>query len=284
LAGERGNRLVLGGHWISLFPRPVYWLLHPEPGTPFEQKVDDYGTVYAVHSRQDVLRVMEKENGLMWTAHPRTKSSYGFPDHYRTEGFYLSDHFLGAAWKALPADLSRPKLGTRVLDLMDDMVNWGQHKYVLGEVDVFRVEPDYELYGHININYLQLDNLPRFDDGWQPVLDALRQGRFFVTTGEVLMPEFKVDGHSSGETLHLAGRTTVEVTARIEWTFPPAFAEVVWGDGSQVYRRRLDLSDNEPFSSRVIQVPVDLKRAKWIRLEAWDVATNGAFSQPVWIE
>src|SRR5262249_38525105 len=75
LPGEEPN-VHLGGHWISLFPRPVYWHLHPRPGTPFEQQVQGFGTVYAVHNAQDVLRLMEKENGLMWTAHPRTKDSY----------------------------------------------------------------------------------------------------------------------------------------------------------------------------------------------------------------
>jgi hypothetical protein len=29
---------------------------------------------------------------------------------------------------------------------------------------------------------------------------------------------------------------------------------------------------------------VDLKGAKWVRFEVWDIAANGAFSQPVWIE
>jgi hypothetical protein len=220
----------------------------------------------------------------MWTAHPRTKSSYGFPDRYRETDFYRSDRFLGAAWKALPADLSLPRLGTRALDLLDDMANWGPHKYLLGEVDVFKVRPDSELYGPMNINYLRLDRLPAFDDGWQPVLDALRGGRFFVTTGEVLLPEFAVGGKESGQTLRLTGDATVEVTARLQWTFPPAFAEIIWGDGRQVKRKRVDLSGREAFSATVLRVPVDLRGAKWVRLEAWDVAANGAFSQPVWIE
>jgi hypothetical protein len=283
LPGEEPN-VQLGGHWISLFPRPVYWLLHPGPGVPFEQKVEGLGSVYAVRSPEDVLRLMEKEGGLMWTAHPRTKASYGFPDRYRETDFYRSDRFLGAAWKALPADLSQPRLGVRALDLLDDLANWGQRKYLLGEVDVFRVQPDYELYGNMNINYLRLDRLPRFDDGWQPVVDALRGGRFFVSTGEVLMPEFRVGGRESGQTLRLSGDTTVEVTARLEWTFPPAFAEVVWGDGNRVRRRRVDLSGEEAFGGKVLRVPVDLKGARWVRLEAWDVAANGAFSEPVWVE
>ena len=51
----------------------------------------------------------------------------------------------------MPADLSLPRLGSRSLDLLDDIANWGHRKYVLGEVDVFRVQPDYELFGHTNI-------------------------------------------------------------------------------------------------------------------------------------
>ena len=37
-----------------------------------------------------------------------------------------------------------------------------------------------------------------------PLCDALRQGQFFVTTGEVLVRDFNVGGKSSGETLALA--------------------------------------------------------------------------------
>jgi hypothetical protein len=283
LPGEEPN-VHLGGHWISLFPRPVYWLLHPRPDAPFAQRLEGVGTVYAVHNAADVLRLFEKEKGLMWTAHPRIKSSYGFPDKYRDQAFYRSDRFLGAAWKAMPADLSLPRLGKRGLDLLDDMANWGQHKYMPGEVDVFRVQPDYELYGHMNINYLRLDRLPRFEDGWQPVLDALQNGRFFVSTGEVLLPRFTVGGKESGQVLRLAGKTATEVEAQLEWTFPPAFAEIIWGDGTQVQRRRLDLADAEAFSGKKLHVTVDLRGAKWVRLEAWDIAANGAFTQPVWVE
>src|SRR5262249_9435338 len=141
-----------------------------------------------VGSAEDVLALMEKENGLMWTAHPRIKGSIGCPDKYRDRDFFKSDHFLGGAWKAMPADLSRPTLGTRVLDLLDDMSNWGLRKQAHGEVDTFRMEPAFETYGHMNVNYLKLDRVPRFAGDWRPVLDALRGGRFFVSTGEVLIP------------------------------------------------------------------------------------------------
>jgi hypothetical protein len=199
MPGEEGNDFlglkIQGkhpGHWMSLFPRPVYWTMNRAADQPFVEPIAPYGKVYHVGDRGDMIRLLKEEHGLVWSAHPRIKASSWTPDIFRNEDFFLAEYWLGAAWKAMPADLSREKLGERVLSLMDDMANWGQRKYVPGEVDVFTIDPTHELYGHMNVNYLQLDRVPRFDAGWQPVLDALRGGRFFVTTGEILIPEFTV--------------------------------------------------------------------------------------------
>ncbi len=283
LPGEEPN-VHLGGHWMSFFPKPVYWVLNRGANEPFEEHLEGYGTVYRVGSSADVLNLMKKENGLMWTAHARIKGSLKHPDAYRDEIFYQSDHFLGAAWKAMPADLSRPTLGWRVLDLLDDMNQWGQRKQVLGEVDVFRIEPDYELYAHMNINYLRLDKIPRYRDGWQPVLDALRGGEFFTTTGEILIPKFTVAGQPSGAVVSRAAHPSAELLVDLEWTFPLAFAEIVSGDGQSIRRQRVDLTDTESFATRQLRLPVELKGQKWIRFEVWDVAANGAFTQPIWLE
>jgi hypothetical protein len=283
LPGEEPD-VHLGGHWMMLFPRPVYVVLNRAADQPFVDQTPDYGTVYHLGGAGDVLQLMELENGLMWTAHARIKGSRGFPDKYKDEPFYHSYHFLGAAWKAMPADLSQPRLGLRVLDLMDDMANWGLKKQVIGEVDTFRMEPDFETYGHMNINYLKLRKLPRFSDGWQSVLDTLRAGRFFVSSGEVLIPDFNVAGKESGETLELSGDGKAILKARLEWTFPMAFAEIISGDGKQVYRQRIDMTDTESFGSRTLRIPVALKGRTWVRFEAWDIAANGAFTQPVWVK
>jgi hypothetical protein len=283
LPGEEPN-VHLGGHWISLFPKPVNWTLSRPEGKPFVEEIPGYGPVYHVGSPADVLALFEKERGLFWTAHARIKSSFGFPDNYKNTDFYRSDRFLGAAWKAMPADLSRPTLGWRVLDLLDESANWGARKQAIGEVDIFGVHPDFETYGHMNINYLRLAKLPRFAEGWQPVLDALRGGQFFTTTGEVLIPEFSVDGKQSGQTLEVSrDGTPTTLEAQLDWTFPLAFAEVVSGDGEKVYRQRIDLTDTQSFGTRALRVPVDLEGRKWVRFEVWDVAANGAFTQPVWL-
>src|SRR5690606_8549899 len=120
-------------------------------------------------------RLLDTVKGLAWTAHPRTKGSTGYPDKYRNEPFFLSDRFLGGAWKPIPADLSQPRLGKRVLDLLDDMSNWGLKKRILAEADLFTIEPENEMYAHMNVNYLRLDKLPSYDNGWQPIIDALQQ-------------------------------------------------------------------------------------------------------------
>ncbi|WP_165227438.1 hypothetical protein [Aquisphaera insulae] len=272
------------GHWLYLFPRPVAWIMSRSPGQPFVEPHPDFGKLYRVGDRADMLRLLETERGLAWTAHARIKASSWTPDIFRKEDFFTSDRWLGAAWKAMPADLSDDRLGRRVLDLLDDMANWGNRKQVLGEVDVFKLDHTHELYGHMNVNYVRLDRVPRFEEGWAPLLDALRGGRFFVTTGEVLVPEFSISGGESGSTVRLAADGRAALHATVRGTFPLAFAEVVSGDGDAVHRQRIDLSDVPAFAMRTLEVPLSLAGRRWARLEVWDIARNGAFTQPVWIE
>ena len=151
---------------MNIFPKPVYWVMARGKDDPFVEEHSEFGRLYRIGSKEDMLKLLEMEKGLAWTAHARTKGSTGFPDKYKDESFFKSDRFLGAAWKAIPADLSQDKLGKRAFDLMDDMANWGQKKYVIAEADLFRIEPEYELYGHLNVNYLQLDEMPEFKKGW----------------------------------------------------------------------------------------------------------------------
>jgi hypothetical protein len=289
LPGEEAN-VYLGpsdkrpaGHWLYLFPRPVMWTMKRSPDQPFREAIPGRSYIYHVGNREEMARLIELEHGLAWTAHPRIKASTWAPDCYRDQPFYKADSWLGAAWKAMPADLSRPRLGERSLDLLDDMANWGGHKYMLGEVDVFKLDHTDELYGHMNVNYLRLDRIPEFDGDWTPILDALRLGQFFVTTGEVLLRSFNVGGKSSGETLSTASNATPEIKIELEWTFPLRFAEVVSGDGTKVYRTEIDLTDTPPFGRRTITLKPDLRGRRWVRVAAWDVAGNGAFSQPVWL-
>ena len=283
LPGEEPNEFF-GGHWLQFFPKPVYWIMSRKPEMPFVTDDARYGKVYRIGDKNDMLKLLEVENGLAWTAHARTKGSTGYPDKYKEEAFFKSDRFMGAAWKNIPGELSEPRLSKRVLDLMDDMSNWGLKKHVIAEADLFTVEPENEMYAHLNVNYLQLDKLPNYDQGWQPILDAMQQGKFFVSTGEVLLPAFTVNGKKSGETLKLTNDGKATINLDINWTFPLTFAEIISGDGQQVYREKIDLQNTQAFGKQNFKFNTNLKGKKWVRVEVWDAAVNGAFTQQVWLE
>jgi hypothetical protein len=167
---------------------------------------------------------------------------------------------------------------------MDDMSNWGLKKKVLAESDIFSITQKNEMYAHVNINYLKLNTLPDFKNGWQPVLDVLKSGRFFATTGEVLIPDFKVNGAEAGSTIKVTPATKSTMDFTVKWTFPLNFAEIISGDGRGVYRQRINLKNTTAFGTQTFHVPINLKNKTWVRLEVWDAAVNGAFTQTVWVE
>jgi hypothetical protein len=283
LPGEEPNNFF-GGHWMNIFPKPVYWVMSRHDTVPFVQEHPAYGKVYHIKDKEEMLKLLELEKGLAWTAHARTKGSTGFPDKYKSEKFFKSPHFSGAAWKYIPADLSKTRLGIRIFDLMDDMNNWGQKKTVIAEADLFKIEPTYELYGHLNINYMQLPTMPEFENGWQSLVDAMQKGKFFSSTGEILIPEFSVNEKTAGETVTLTGKNKTTLKLRLDWTFPLEHIGVISGDGEKVYHENISMRDTKSFGSKEFLLPVNLSNRKWVRVEVWDIASNGAFTQTIWIE
>jgi hypothetical protein len=118
----------------------------------------------------------------------------------------------------------------------------------------------------MNVNYLKLDRRPTSDD-WSPVLRVLRAGDFFTTTGEVLIHSFEVK----------AGR----VLADLEWTFPLSQVELVTGDGRRATRKTLPLAFTGEFGRATFDWALEPADAATVRLEAWDVTSSGAFTQPL---
>jgi len=283
LPGEEANNFF-GGHWLAFFPKPVYWVMSRKSDQPFITKNSQYGNVYYVSNKDEMLKLLELEKGLAWTAHARTKSSTFFPDTYKNENFFKSDRFLGAAWKAIPADLSWDRLSRRVLDLMDDMNNWGLRKHVIGEADLFTIEPENEMYAHLNVNYLKLNHLPKFKDGWQEILDVIENGDFFTTTGEVLIPIFTLDGQGPGKTIKF--NKQVKLNVGIHWTFPLNYVEIVSGDGMNVFRQKININQYKEYGHKLFSLKPKVmnNNISWMRLEAWDIATNGAFTQTIWFK
>ena len=271
IPAEEAN-VHLGGHWTLVFPKPVYWFMgRPKNGAPMATH-PKYGTVYSVADAKQMFDLVKREGGFMYQTHPRTKGSTGFPDKILATDFFRDPSYLGAGWKALPSDLSSPRLGDRAFDLLDELNNQGLHKRLLGEVDVFQFDHTHELYAHMNINYIKIDRLPTFDR-WGEALVPLATGDFFTTTGEVLLPSVDFASSSAGE---------IVARVRAQWTFPLRFAEVVWGDGKTTHREVIELADTREFGSRQFEWRTKANGWTWARVALWDVAGNGAFVNPFW--
>ncbi|HKU13292.1 MAG TPA: hypothetical protein VJQ52_02800 [Steroidobacteraceae bacterium] len=261
-----------GGHYTTVFPRPVYWSKVRAADKPFVEDVPGYGRVYRTANAEEEFEMLEREGGYIWQTHPRTKGSTLYPDLVRDKPHFLSDRFVGASFQNLPADMSHARIcEVRCFGTLDDMNNWAGPKYMLAEGDTYAKFPDDDVYSGILVNYLKLERLPAFDDDWSPILKAIRAGDFFVTTGEVLIPSHSIQGSGSKQ----------EIVAQVEWTFPLEFVEVVWGDGKTTDRQIISATDKAPFGSYQFRIPFDATGKKWVRFAAWDSAGNGAFTQPV---
>jgi hypothetical protein len=265
----------LGGHWYLMMPKPVYFT-HAEnrpAGQSFEENDPVYGHVYHLGAADDVMQMVNKENSILWTAHPRTKSSALYPDMYKDKDYFLSDRFIGASWESLPVDLSQKRMcETRCFGVNDDMSNWApKPKFMLAEGDTYMKVPGDETYPMLAINYLRLDKVPAYNESWAPVVEGIHDGNFFGTSGEVLFHNWGIEG-SGAKSIY---------TASIEYTFPLEFAELVWSDGSKVDRQIISLTDTEPFGTRNFRIPFDATGKKWIRFDVWDSAGDGAWLQPV---
>ncbi|MEO7651118.1 MAG: hypothetical protein ABIZ80_11670 [Bryobacteraceae bacterium] len=261
-----------GGHYTMVFPKPVFWSHVRKAGQQFEETHPEHGKVYHVGSKEEELDMLRREGGLVWQAHPRTKGSSGYPEAIRETEHFRSDRYLGASYQSLPADLSHKRLcEERCFGVLDDMNNWGAPKFMFAEGDTYAKYPDDDTYSHLIVNYVKLAKLPKFDEGWQPVSKAIRDGEFFVTSGEVLLKKVAVEGSGSQRTM----------VADVEWTFPLDFVELVWGDGEKTERKEISATGQAPFGSHRFRIPFDAAGKKWVRFAAWDSAGNGAFAQPV---
>ncbi|MFN7923882.1 MAG: hypothetical protein U0Q16_27515 [Bryobacteraceae bacterium] len=263
------------GHYSMVFPRPVYWSQVRQAGQEFVENDPVYGKVYHIKDAADELEMLKRENGLVWQAHPRTKGSSGYPDAIRDTMHFLSDRYLGASFQSLPVDLSEQRLcEVRCLGTLDDMNNWAGPKYLFSEGDTYQKFPEDETYPHLMVNYVKLDRLPRYNEDWTPITRSMRAGDFFVTSGEVLLNSWAIEGSGAQR----------KFSVQFEWTYPLEFYELVWGDGKTTGRKVISATDLPPFGSQRVSIPFEATGKKWVRFAAWDSAGNGVIGQPIHIK
>lgn len=269
-----------GGHYNILWPKNVYWSKVRTNGQPFTENDPIYGKVYHTGSTDDVQAMIDAEGAYWYHAHPRTKGTTGYPDAIFGRPWIKNDRYLGVAFKpGMGMDLSEERLCEwRCFDSMDTMNNQNANsglrpKYLIADIDTYKKGPEDDLYPNFPVNYLKLERVPGPDEDWSPILRALRSGDFFVTTGEILITKYSIEG--SGEHRN--------VSADMEWTFPLEFVEVVWGDGKKIDRQIISAKDLPPFGKKHFSIPFDSSGKSWVRFAVWDSAGDGAFVQPSWL-
>ena len=265
----------LGGHTDLLFPHPVFWD-QATPGQGFTETHPKYGKVYHVGSAEDFMKMAEAEDVLINMPHPRTKGSTGFPDAIKDRDYFHSPnyHGFGLRWGMGIDGSERKTCEYRCLPLLDDMANWivdrpESLKYAISISEVRYQQPGDDIYGSSPVTYVKLDTLPPATDP-KPVVEALKKGDMFVTTGEVLVSNFEVRGTGDKRT----------IVADVTWTFPLDEVEIVWGDGKKTGRQVVSARDLPPFGTHHFEIPFDAKGKKWVRFAAWDSAYEGAILQP----
>jgi len=127
-------------------------------------------------------------------------------------------------------------------------------------------------YANSPVQYVKLDTLPLASSGnWDSIIDSVKRGDYFWTSGEVLISNYAVQGAGAKRT----------IVADLEWTFPLEFVEVVWGDGAKIDRQIIPATELAPLGRKRFEIPFDATGKKWVRFAAWDTAGNGAMVQPV---
>ena len=292
--------VAFGGHYNIMFPKNVFWSKTnrtggggrgggapaaqegPEASTtlPFTENDPTYGKVYHTGNADLVQQLLDSEGGYWYHAHPRTKSTAGFPDATWGTKYLKSDRYLGVAFKpGMGQDNSEATMcAWRCFDAVDTMNNMNAGlgigpKYIIADIDTYRKSPEDDTYANFPVNYLKIDTVPGPDQDWSPVLKAMRDGNFFVSTGEILIKNYAVTGTGNQRT----------ISADAEWTFPMAFMEIVTGDGKTVNKQVISATDMQAFGTKKLSIPFDATGKKWVRFAMWDVAGNGAFTQPQWL-
>jgi len=278
-----GRPPFMGGHYDILIPGPVYWKPQRKPGEPIVEEHPEYGKVYNVATPADMMEMTEMANVILSMPHPNSKRSTGYPEAIKDEPQFLHENYfaLGYRW-GMGIDASETRLGEyRFLNLWNDANNWMAArdlppKFALAISEArsdkgHRGKPPFDdAYGMSPVNYIKLDSVPTVDD-MSSIINTLKSGDYFMTSGEVLIPNYEIRGRGNEKT----------IVADVEWTFPLEFVEVVWGDGEKTGRNVISATDLPAFGKKQFEIPFDATGKKWVRFAAWDVATNGALVQPV---
>ena len=268
----------IGGHNDLFVSHPIYWLPTRANGQPLVEDNPTYGKVYHIGSPADLMEMTHREDLILYMPHPRSKGSQGYPDGIKDTAQFRDENFRGIGFRwGMGVDGSETRLCEyRCLPTFDDMNNWVADlptppKYVQAITETYQQEPSDDVYANSPVNYLKLDALPGLD-GWKPIVDTMKRGDYFVTSGA-----------STDSQLRCAGdrQSADDCGGCRDGPSRWKFAEVVWGDGQKTDRQIIPATDLPAFGKHHFQIPFDATGKKWVRVAVWDSAGNGALVQPI---
>jgi hypothetical protein len=267
----------LPAHNDLLISHPTYWVDERKPGEPLVEDNPTYGKVYHIGSPADLMEMAHREDMFLMMPHPDTKGSAGYPAAFKDQDYFKDARYGGIGFRwGMGVDRSEKRLSDyRCMPLFDEMNNWvadlpTSPKYMDAITETYEQGPGDDFYANNPVSYIKVEGQPGIDN-WKPVIDAMMKGNYFVTSGEVLIPSYSVEGTGAKRT----------ISADVEWTFPLEFAEVVWGDGQKTDRQIISVTDLPAFGKHQFRIPFDAAGKKWVRFALWDSAGNGAFVQPI---
>ena len=151
-----------------------------------------------------MMEMTHRENLIIYMPHPRSKGSTGYPDAIKDTPHFLDPNYRGIGFRwGMGLDGSETRLCEyRCLPTLDDMNNWmadkpGPAKFVQAISEIYQQGYGDDIYANNPVNYVKLDKLPPPGE-WGPIVNAMKRGDYFVTSGEVLIPSFEMTGPATG--------------------------------------------------------------------------------------
>ncbi|MBQ1377518.1 MAG: hypothetical protein IIY77_06070 [Lachnospiraceae bacterium] len=271
--GPDSSKQLIPYHFMIWPSKPLLYSRWRDDDQEFAEKLPDGRTYYHLKSAMDVIEMCRWENCFIQMPHPDTKANDGLPYDCKNEPWFTDERWIGIGCRMLPTDNSfDTMLDGRAERVWNDINNWADRpRYIMSELDTYSKveerEEDWEVYSLTNCTYVQLDHVPS-SDNWEELIDALREGRHFYSTGEILLEESRIeDGKAAGT---------------FSWTFPLSYAECVYSDGEIVSKQRISLTDTRAYGRKTVEFTFP-EGMKWARILATDIAGNSAFGMPVFL-
>ena len=273
VAAWRGRHELIRYHCMYFPAKPTLYSRWREDDQSFKETLPDGRTYYHMASAMDFVNMAKESGGFLLMPHPDTKANDGLPYDCKDEEWFKSPIWWGIGCRQLPADNSvDTMISGRTERVWNDINNWADRpKYIMSELDTYTKveerEEDWELYNETNCTYVQLDEVPDGKD-WTPLVEALKAGRHFYSTGEILLENCSIQDGSADCTF--------------SWTYPLRYVQIVYSDGENVTNFKIPQNDCVNFGKKSFHFDFP-KGMKWARVLASDIAGNSAFGMPVFL-